>query len=120
MALILMNYDIPELLTAFSELLPLTNEELGQYWFRYNRGDGLSVVLSMSVYDGVVGLIVRLGEVAIASVHLSECLFVRVSSGNEGQVIEVGSSRNNPESRCVLSLDGNWILRFADGPLAQT
>lgn len=116
MSLPLLEYDLPDLLTAFSELLPLTNEELGQYWFRYNRSDGLALTLSMSVYDNTVGVILKSGEAALASLHLSWCLFVRVIGTMENRYVQVGGSRNNPDALCTVSLDGAWIMKFEDSP----
>lgn len=111
-----MNFQLTSLLEAFSELLPLTNEELGHYWLRYNRDDGLVVILTMSVYTNTVGVIIKKGEMAISSLHLSGCNSVDVSQLDFHYTIVIRGSHTNPMSSCVLQLDGEWILRFEDSP----
>ncbi len=109
-----LEYDLTDLLCAFSELLPLTNEELGQYWLRYNRDDGCTITLDFSVYDNRVGVLIKRGEVALTLLSLTACHSVRVTGKPTQYGVEIVGSRNNPEARCFLSLDGNLMLQFDD------
>jgi hypothetical protein len=65
-----LEYDIADLPTAFDEQLPLSDEERGIYWFKYSRSDDISIVLSFSVYERTVSIIIRCSERTVCSVHL--------------------------------------------------
>lgn len=116
-----LEWDITELLGAFSELLPLTNEELGHYWLRHNRNDGFSITLVLSVYTSTIGLLLHRGDAEIASLSFSHCRAVRLGGRSKDlRTVEILGSERNPDALCTVRLDGVPIISFADTDLSGT
>jgi hypothetical protein len=111
--------DITELLGTFSELLPLSNEEMGHYWFRHNRQDGFSITLIVSRYQCTVGLLLKKDDIDVASLSFSHCRCVRIGGRSKDlHTVEILGSEGNPEACCAVRLDGVPIICFEDKQLA--
>ena len=108
-----MNFDLSDLLIVFDELLPLTDEEQKNYWFKFTRLDGITVTLVCSVYEEDVNIIVQCSqEVVCASIKITQCTAVRVLE-IEKRTLEVISRYGDlPSKRCFISLLGNNIVEF--------
>jgi hypothetical protein len=106
-----MKADIIQLLIIFDELLtPPTDEELGVYWFRATREDGLIVTLSFSIYECYASVRIRNdSDVAIARVHMKKCSEIRVLDEKKKnlEIIHDGQS-----GRCFLQLTDDSILSY--------
>jgi hypothetical protein len=72
-------FDLEELVSLLGDPLSLSNPDVLDFWFRYQRGDGGSVTLSLSGYERSVAIVVRCSEgVACSSVRIDRCEHVRV------------------------------------------
>jgi hypothetical protein len=110
--------DITELLGAFSELLPLSDEETGHYWFRHNREDGFSIILILSIYESTVGLLLKMEEADVTSLSFSRCRCVRLGGrSKDTRIIEILGSVGNPAAYCAVRLHGDPIVHFEDREL---
>ncbi len=107
-----MKVDISEMLLFFDELLPSTDEELGQYWFKTTRSDRISVTFIFSIYEKSVSVIVRANpKVAAASVDLEHCAEIRVLD-HKKKCLEVLQKDN--KGRCFLSLLDDSVLDYSE------
>ncbi len=106
-----MKVDITQLLIIFDELLPFpTNEELGVYWFKAVRADGLRITLSFSVYECYAGVLVsENSNVAIASLHMEKCSEIRVLDEMKKNLEII---HGESPGRCFLQLTGDTILSY--------
>lgn len=103
-----LEFDLDELIGVFGIPLPLSNPELLDYWFRFDREDGVSVTLSLSGYERSVAIIVRMdAAVACSLVRIERCARVRVLEPDRKTVEVVG---DKPPVRCFLALNGESIL----------
>ena len=75
-----MKANITDLLIVFDELDEFaTNEELGVYWFRFTRSDGLTISLSFSIYECYVDILVYIrDQVTISDVSMKNCSEIRI------------------------------------------
>jgi hypothetical protein len=113
-------FDIPELLSTFAELLPLTNEELGHYWLRHHRDDGFSITLILSIYESKVGLLLNRGDTEVASLSFSRCRCVRLGGRcKDLYTIEILGSEGNPDAFCAVRLVGFPVIIFSDKDLGS-
>jgi hypothetical protein len=108
-----MKLNITELLIVFDELLtPPTDEELGVYWFRATREDGLIVTLFFSIYECYVGILVcNSSDVAVASVDMEKCSEIRVLDEKKKNLEII---HDGPLGRCFLQLTGDSILNYTE------
>jgi hypothetical protein len=113
--------DITELLSAFSELLPLSNEEMGHYWLRHHREDGFSITLIVSLYEATVGLLLKKDDADVASLSFSHCRCIRLGGrSNDPHTIEILGSEGNPGAYCAVRLKGVPIVNLEDRELVGT
>lgn len=104
-------FDVGELVTVFGEPMPWSNEELLDYWFRYERPDGASVLLNLSGYERSVAIVVRCaGGAPASSIRVERCGGVRVLESARRTLEVVGDS---PPIRCVLALDAESVLEIS-------
>ena|SRR3984957_627543 len=107
-----MRIETTQIMSIFDELLPLTEEELGNYWFKSSRSDGLVITLAVSIYECKVAIsIYSSSEVAIASVHFKSCAEVNVLDGKR-KCLEI--LHGNGKGRCFISLMGDTILEYSE------
>jgi hypothetical protein len=108
-------FDVDELVALFGEPLEWSNPELLDYWFRYERGDGASLTLSLSGYERSVSVIVRgVGGAGATSVRIDRCDRVQVLEPELGTLEVVGAS---PPIRCFLALEADSLLEVhVSGP----
>ncbi len=99
--------DLTELLIFFDELLPLTNEEQGIYWFKTQREDGLIITLVCSLYEAHVSVSVDTIRVTTASLSLKSCSEIRILD-QKRKCLEI----LHENGRCFLSLLGSPILEY--------
>lgn len=105
-----MKIEINQIMSIFDELLPLTDEERGSYWFKDSRNDGLVITLAISVYESKAAISVySSSKVAIASVHFKICSEVNVLD-EKRKCLEIVHS--NGKGRCFISLIGDTILEY--------
>lgn len=103
-----LEFDPTELEEVFGAPLPLTNPDLLDYWFRFERHDGGSVLLTLSGYERSVAVIVRgAGGGTSSSFRVERCSAVRVLEADLKTVEIVG---HTPPLRCFLALDGDDVL----------
>lgn len=101
-------FDLADLVGLFGEPLPLSNPDVEDYWFRYERADGVAITLSLAGYERTVALIVRDGPVACSTVRLRGCDAVRVLEADR-RTFEVTVSGPGA-ARCFVALDGDSVL----------
>lgn len=107
-----MKADITQLLLIFDELLSVTKEEEGIYWFQKTRSDGLIIVFAFSVNENYVDLIIKnTSKVDIASFSLENCSEIRVLD-EKRQCLEI--LHENGSGRCFLCLQGSPILDYKE------
>lgn len=107
-----MKVDITQMLIIFDELLPATNEELGIYWFRTSRSDGVSITLAFSIYEEYVDIIIRSSlEIVAAGLNLKNCSELRILDEKK-QCLEILHADEN--RRCFLSLQGDTVLEYTE------
>lgn len=105
-----LDFDLDELVGLFGDPLPLSNPDLLDFWFRYQRDDGGSVTLSLSGYERSAAVIVCCSdEAACSSVRIDRCEHVLVLEA-ERRTLEIVSQ--SPPLRCFVALDGNSILEL--------
>lgn len=99
----------------FDELLtPPTNEELGIYWLRATRSDGLGVTLSFSLYERYVGVLVTNdSDVAFTSINMKNCSEIRVLDEKK-KILEI--IHDDMSGRCFLDLAGERISHYEEYP----
>lgn len=99
---------LSELVDVFGPPLAVSVPDLADYWFSYQRADGLSVTLTLSGYERTAGVIVRCSnDVACGSVSMGSCDVVRVLEPSK-RTLELVSQ--DPPLRCFVALDGDLIL----------
>ncbi len=102
------SFSLDELEGVFGSPLGLSVPELLDYWFTYQRSDGMAVTLTLSGYERTAGVIVRgPGDVACVSVSMRSCDAVRVLEP-ERRTLEVISE--DPPLRWFVALEGEVIL----------
>ena len=108
-----MKADITELLILFDEIDKFaTNEELGVYWFRFARSDGLTISLSFSIYEHYVGTIVYIkDQVTISDVSMKNCSEIRVLDESK-KCLEI--IHDDKKGRCFLHLIGDNIVTYEE------
>lgn len=102
-----LEFDLVELVEVFGVPLPLSNPDLLDYWFCYERADGGSVLVSLSGCDRSVAVIVRAVGMGAISIRVARCRAIRILEASLRTVEIVGDS---PPLRCFLALDGDPIL----------
>jgi len=104
--------EITQILSIFDELLSLSDEEQGNYWFQSSRSDGVIIILAISIYECKVAVtIYNASEVALASVCFKSCSAVNVLDINH-KCLEILHS--NEKGRYFISLMGNTILEYSE------
>lgn len=108
-----MKVDITALLIFFDEqLVSLTNEELGEYWFGTTRPDSLRITLSFSIHESYVGVLVGNGKgIGIASIDMKDCSEIRVLD-EKRKCLEI--IREKRPGRCFLHLMGDDIVTYEE------
>ena len=107
-----MKVNINELLLFFDELMPPTNEELGIYWFRSTRSDGLIVRLSFCIHECHVDVSIRNAtNVDVASLNLENCSEIRILD-EKRKCLEI--LHDSEKGRCFLSLLGSSIMEYSE------
>ncbi len=105
-----MKVDITQLLIVFDELMPVTNEEQGTYWFKTVRSDGLIITFTFSIYENYVDIIIHnTSKVDIASLSLEKCSEIKVLDEKKKNLEIVHDGR---PGRCFLQLTGDTILSY--------
>ncbi len=100
------------MLSIFDELLPFTDEEQRNYWFKSTREDGLSVTLVASVYEAETIITVYSGpKIAAARVYFKNCSEVNVFD-EKRKCFEI--LHDNGRGRCFVSLIGDTILAYEE------
>jgi len=100
------------MMSIFDKLLPLTDEEQGNYWFQSSRSDGLVISLAVSIYEcKIAATIYGNSEVAITSIHFKSCSEVNVLDVKR-KCLEILHS--NGRGRCFISLTGDTILEYSE------
>ncbi len=104
-------FDVADLLLVFDELLRMSDEERGIYWFKSTRPDGISITLSLSSYEFSANIIVRCNaNVVCSSVAIKDCTLVRVLEPQTKCLEIIASDINSPKMRCLLCIASNNIL----------
>lgn len=104
-----LEFSLEDFLSIFSELLQATDEIRKVYWFLFERADGISITMVVSVYDRYVGITLRTSpQVAVAGFHLKNCSIVRVLDLRR-RCFEVVTDSPN-EIRCVICLEADIIV----------
>jgi predicted small integral membrane protein len=107
-----MKFDITQLLIVFDELLtPPTDEELGIFWFRVTRSDGLIITLSFSIYECYAGVLIHDSDVSMSSIRMKNCSEIRVLDEKK-KCLEILHADGT--KRCFLSLLGDTILEYKE------
>ena len=89
----------------------LSDQEGGIYWFRYERPDGIVVMIDFSRWERKAGVVVRLDEHRVcSSINLSACSSVRVLDETR-RIVELRSVTY--ATRCLVLLAGNDILNVS-------
>ncbi len=104
-----MKVDLTEMLLFFDEPMSPTDEEMGTYWFKTRKTNGLSMTFAFSLYEKYVDIIIRGLDQDIASLSLKECSEIRVLD-LERKCLEVLHS--NGDGRCFVSLLEGAILSY--------
>ncbi|MBS0621684.1 MAG: hypothetical protein JSR80_01835 [Verrucomicrobia bacterium] len=105
-----MNVDITALLIVFDELLSSTTEEQGIYAFRTRREDGIAVILSFSIHEGSVDVVVQNNSgIDISVFKLKDCSEINVLD-EERKCLEI--LRRDGKGRCFISLIGDSIVNY--------
>lgn len=103
-----LSFVLDELVGVFGPPLELSVPDLLDYWFSYQRSDGMTVTLTFSGYERTAGVIVRCSDdVACGSVSMGSCDVVRVLEPGK-RTLELVSE--DPAMRCFVALDGDSIL----------
>ena len=104
-------FDVADLLSVFDELLPMSDEERGIYWFKSTRSDGISITLSFSAYELSANIIVRCdANVSCSSIEVKDCTLVRVLEPERNCLEIVGGDITSPKMRCLLCITSDNIL----------
>jgi len=102
-----------QLLYVFDEQLPLSDEEIGLYWFKYIRNDGGTIQLNFNIYENNYSLILRSPEdVAVASVMLNDCSEINVLDEKKRQIEIVSGKEEGRALRCFLDFEGENIMEY--------
>jgi hypothetical protein len=108
-------YDLTDLIGVLGLPTPSSDEDLKNYWFQYERSDGLSVVIDFSVYRRRAAVIVQFDDQhVVSSVRLWSCSSVRVLD-SERKILEL--LNDDGPVRCVVALEGSGVLSVVAGPL---
>jgi|GEM_PF-1770522 len=102
-----LKFDLLGLLDLFGDPMDLSNPERLDYWFEYERADGVKVLLSFSGYMRSVAVIVRHSETVAHTARLERCDAIKILDP-ERRILEAVSSHH--DSRCLISLDGETVL----------
>jgi len=103
-----LEFSLDDLIDIFGEPLELSSPDLLDYWFRYERTDGIAITLSLSGYERSVGVIVTsFGTVECSYFHLDRTDSVHVLE-KERRTFEILSS--DPPVRCLVAMDSDSIL----------
>jgi hypothetical protein len=101
-------FNLDELASLFGDPLPISNPEVLNFWFEYQRSDGATITLSLSGYERSVAVIVRCSDAGpTTSVRFDLCDSVRVLEPERKTLEIVGQS---PPLRCFMALDGEATL----------
>jgi hypothetical protein len=105
--------DITQLLIIFDELLtPPSNEEMGIYWFRATRTNGLTATLAFSIYERYASVLIydKL-DIGSANVRMKNCSEIRVLD-EKRKCLEI--LHEDGHGRCFLSLLEGTILEYSE------
>ena len=107
----MIQYDLPDLLSLFDEILPESNEELKFYCLKYTREDGITIQLDFNGYDGGAGLFVQSAEgVTYSSLHFEQCTYIRALDLKKKQFEMVALVTPTSAVRCFVALNGHGIM----------
>jgi hypothetical protein len=107
-----MKVDIQQLRLWFDQLEKFTEEELGIYWFKRTRADGLSIIIAFSIYEDYVDVMIRnSSKIDISSVGLKNCSELK-TQGEESKYLEILHDERG--GRCFVSLDGGCVLNYRE------
>lgn len=108
----MMDVNLTDLLIFFDEQLPISDEEQRYYWFRSVRADGVSVDMSISLYDHHVTVGVDHGQgVGLVTLFMKDCSQIRVLDQQRKclEIIHEGGG-----GRCFLALSGSPIVEYTE------
>jgi hypothetical protein len=107
-----MDFNITDLLILFDELDNLTNEELGEFWFRSYAVKEFIVTLIIYKHDLNTSVIVKtIDNFEVASVDLINCNKIRVLDFDR-KCLEI--LHNSETGRCFISLLEGPIMSYDD------
>jgi len=108
-----MKANITDLLIIFDELDEFaTNKELGIYWFRVVRTDGITISLSFSIYECYVDTLVYIkDQVTISDISMKNCSEIRILN-EEKKCLEI--IHEDQKGRCFLHLTGDNIVTYEE------
>jgi len=108
-----MKANITDLLIIFDELDEFaTNKELGIYWFRVVRTDGITISLSFSIYECYVDTLVYIkDQVTISDISMKNCSEIRILD-EEKKCLEI--IHEDQKGRCFLHLTGDNIVTYEE------
>lgn len=108
-----MKVNIPKLLTIFDKILTdLTNEELGIYWLKSTRSDGLRITLVFSIYERYVGVsVTNKLNIIFADIDMKKCSEIRILD-EKNKRLEI--IHDDKPGRCFLQLTGERILIYTE------
>lgn len=108
-----MKLDLTQLLLIFDDLMPLSNEEQGVYWFIGSRVDGLVVTLVASVYEDKAAVSVsNKAGTSFISLHFTKCLEINVLDEKKKclEILHQDPSRG----RCFISLLDDLVVQYEE------
>lgn len=102
--------DVTRLLAMFTNLMPWTEKELGNYCFETVRNDGMRILFSVSLYEyNMVALSVSNNiKYAIAHLTIYDCTEVRILNEKLKQFEIL-----HKNGRCVVDLLGGPIFKYS-------
>jgi hypothetical protein len=108
-----MKVNITDVLIVFDEMIsPPTDEELGVYWFRRTRADGLILTLTFSIYENYVLILVsNRFDAGIADLDMKNCSEIRVLDEKKKQ-LEVLHEKF--QQRCFISLTEGLVFSYSE------
>lgn len=105
--------NITDLLLFFDELMEITNEELGVYWLKTTRSDGLTITLTFSIHEQYADIIISNSatKVGIVGLSLKNCSEIRILD-EQLKCLEI--LKKDKTSRVFLSMLSDSILDYSE------
>ena len=105
--ILLTDFEYLDLVEVFDVEMPLSNEEIGDYWFKTVREDQISILLTFNIYELSAGIIVKdeNSGVAYVNLNLSSCNKIKVIDKSKA-IIEILFK----SQRAILSINGGVVV----------